>query len=179
MAFDCSPNPHLRETFIDAMSRVASAVHVVTTDGSEGRAGVTVTAMSSVSADGPAPELLICLHKDGATCAKVLRNQTFCVNLLRNTQSDLADLYAGRASSELQRMRSAKDWVPMGQGLFRLPNPLAAFGCRIRHAELVGTHYVIFGAVEEVYVSNPDTALIYANRGYAMVPSPAAIRRSA
>ena len=43
--------PEIRTQFLDGMSRAAFCVNVVTTDGPAGRAGVTVSAMSSVSAD--------------------------------------------------------------------------------------------------------------------------------
>ena len=43
----------LRDRFIAGMARAATTVNVVTTDGPAGRAGVTVSAMSSVSADAP------------------------------------------------------------------------------------------------------------------------------
>ena len=41
----------LRQRFLSGMSHAACTVNVVTTDGPAGRAGVTVSAMSSVSAD--------------------------------------------------------------------------------------------------------------------------------
>jgi flavin reductase len=40
----------LREDFVESMSRAAATVSVVTPDDPGGRAGVTVSAMSSVSA---------------------------------------------------------------------------------------------------------------------------------
>jgi len=156
----------LRDSYVEAMSRAAASVNVVTTDGPDGRAGVTVTAMSSVSADGPMPRLLICLHRDGATCAKVLRNRVFCVNLLRDGQQAVADIFAGRVPSGDVRQREAGNWVPMATGAPRLDDPLAAFDCWIVEARLVGTHYVIFGAVEDVFVADQDAALVYSNRRY-------------
>ena len=47
--------------FREAMSRLGAAVHVVTTAGPAGRAGVTATAVVSVS-DQPAT-LLVCLNR--------------------------------------------------------------------------------------------------------------------
>ena len=41
----------LRQRFLDGMSQAAATVNVVTTDGPAGRYGVTVSAMSSVSAE--------------------------------------------------------------------------------------------------------------------------------
>ena len=49
---------NLRERFLSAMGKVAS-VNVVTTDGPAGRSGVTVSEMSSVSADGENPTILV------------------------------------------------------------------------------------------------------------------------
>ena len=169
-----SPPKALRDSFLEAMSRAAASVNVVTTDGPNGRAGVTVTAMSSVSADGPTPQLLVCLHRDGTTCGRVLRNGVFCVNLLRDGQQAVADIFAGRVASDKIRQREANSWVPMATGAPRLRDPLAAFGCRIVQSQLCGSHHVIFGAVEDVYVAGQDAALIYANRHYGRIAAQAA-----
>ena len=48
-----------RSDYLDAMSRAVTGVNVVTSDGPARRAGLTVSAMSSVSVDGPAPQLLV------------------------------------------------------------------------------------------------------------------------
>ena len=50
-----------RESFIAAMRCAASTVTVVTTAGDAGRCGVTVSAMSSISADPPS--VLICVNQ--------------------------------------------------------------------------------------------------------------------
>jgi hypothetical protein len=75
-----------RDRFLDAMSRVAATVNVVTTDGPGGRAGVTVSAMTPVSADGAAPTLLICLHEDSRTTPAIAANRCFCINVLRHAR---------------------------------------------------------------------------------------------
>ena len=164
----------LRNTFVEAMSRAACTVNVITTDGAQGRAGVTVTAMSSVSADGPTPRLLICLHREGSTCQKILENGVFCVNILREHQAQIADIFAGRGATHARRRQEITNWVQMATGSPRLADPLAAFDCRIVNAQLVGSHYVIFGAVEDVHVADQDAALIYANRNYSRLAAQAA-----
>jgi flavin reductase (DIM6/NTAB) family NADH-FMN oxidoreductase RutF len=50
----------------------------------------------------------------------------------------------------------------------------ASIGCRIVQEQLCGSHYVIFGAVEDVYVAGQDAALIYANRHYGRMATQAA-----
>ena len=44
----------LRQHFIEGMSRASTFVSVITTDGEAGRFGVTVSSMTSLSADGAA-----------------------------------------------------------------------------------------------------------------------------
>ncbi len=86
----------LRDDFLDGMSRAACTVSVVTTDGAAGRAGVTVSAMASVSADGGAPSLLVCVNRQSAAAGMILENGVFCVNVLRDDQALVSDTFAGR-----------------------------------------------------------------------------------
>ena len=58
------PTPVTKDAFRNAMSVLASAVNVVTTDGPAGRAGFTATAVCSVS-DEP-PSLLVCLNRSAS-----------------------------------------------------------------------------------------------------------------
>ena len=77
----------IRGQFLQAMSCAANTVNVVTTDGAAGRAGVTVSAMASVSADGDAPTMLVCVHHLAAAAQTILDNgcfaPTFCVTISR------------------------------------------------------------------------------------------------
>jgi len=156
----------LRGAFLEGMSHTASTVNIVTTDGPEGRAGVTVSAMSSVSADTPAPSLLVCIHHMSSACAAILKNGVFCVNVLRDDQSAISDTFAGRIGTEGRDKFACAEWVTQTTGAPRVIDPLVAFDCRLTHSELVGTHYVIFGAVEDIFIGQRGLPLIYANRAY-------------
>src|SRR3712207_6246025 len=89
----------LRENFLDGMSRAACTVSVVTTDGAAGRAGVTVSAMASVSADSVTPSLLVCVNYQSAAARMILENGVFCVNVLRAEQAVISDRFAGRVKT--------------------------------------------------------------------------------
>jgi flavin reductase (DIM6/NTAB) family NADH-FMN oxidoreductase RutF len=41
-----------------------------------------------------------------------------------------------------------------------------AFDCRLTHCELFGTHHVMFGEVEDIFIAQQGLPLIYANRAY-------------
>lgn len=161
----------LRSAFLEGMSHMASTVNIVTTAGPGGRAGVTVSAMSSVSADTPAPSLLVCIHHMSSACPAILKNGVFCVNVLRDDQAYISDTFAGRIGTEDGDKFSCTEWITQGTGAPRVIDPLVAFDCRLTHSELIGTHHVMFGAVEEIFIGQQGLPLIYANRAYG-TPAP-------
>ena len=157
----------LRSAFVNAMSRVASTVHIVTTDGPDGRVGATVSAMTSVSADTPMPTLLVCLNRAGQLGRQIQASGVFCVNVLSSDQSGLADAFAGRLGQSQDERFSSADWVEMVNGAPGLQGAVARLACRVCMTEGVGTHDVIFGAVEEIDLTEEPSALVYASRSYA------------
>ena len=156
----------LRRAFLEAMSYTASTVSVVTTGGPAGRAGVTVSAMSSVSADTSRPSLLICLHREGRATSLILENRVFCVNVLREDQTAISDIFAGRAGAPAGDRFAGAEWVTGATGAPRVASPLVAFDCRLTDATEMGTHHVIFGAVEGIYIADGGSPLIYSRRAY-------------
>jgi flavin reductase len=157
--------PNIRAQFIEGMSRAAFCVNVVTTDGPAGRAGVTISAMSSVSADGGNPTVLVCINQQSRTAAAILENRTFCINVLRDDHADIADRFGGRVNREDGDRFAGASWVEGGTRAPRLANAVAAFDCRLLSSELVGTHHVFIGAVGSV-TTGSGTALVYADRAY-------------
>jgi flavin reductase len=144
-----------RQAFLDAMAAIAMTVNIVTTDGPAGRDGMTVTAMSSVSADGPHPILLVCIKAESRPAPLLLGNGVFCVNVLREEQASLADAFAGRLAG------SNDDWT----GAPALDAALVNFDCRIAEITSIGTHHVVFGEVLAIRrgIGRP---LLHANRRY-------------
>jgi flavin reductase (DIM6/NTAB) family NADH-FMN oxidoreductase RutF len=86
--------PLARDAFVRTMRRVASSVVVVTTDGSAGCHGATVSAFSAVSADPPM--ILVCLLSSSRIAEAVAANGNLCINVLPQDRHDLANRFAGR-----------------------------------------------------------------------------------
>lgn len=84
--------------FRDAMSGLAAAVNVITTDGPGGRAGFTATAVCSVT-DQP-PTLLVCINRSASVYDAFIENGRLCVNTLGNGQQDLSNLFGGKSSQQ-------------------------------------------------------------------------------
>lgn len=156
----------LRAKFLSGMSHAACTVNVVTTDGQAGRMGVTVSAMSSVSADTPKPTLLVCVHHQSATAQAIIDNGVFCVNILRDDQSYISDTFAGRFKETVQDKFDCADWFAMDTGAPRVIDPLVAFDCKVQSSEQVGTHYIFMGEVQGVFEADRGSPLIYAKRAY-------------
>lgn len=156
----------MRDRFVAAMGHAAATVNVVTTDGPEGRMGVTVSAMSSVSADGERPTLLVCIHSLSPAAKAAIGNGVFCVNVLRDDQSYISDTFAGRFKEQVSDKFACAEWVAMATGSPRVADPLVAFDCRVVSSDRIGTHHVLFGEVVDIHAGSRGSPLIYANRSY-------------
>ena len=156
----------LRRAFLEGMSLAASQVSVVTTDGPAGRAGVTVSAMSPVSADTQRPTLLVCVHHLSPAARAVTRNGVLCVNVLREDQAAISDCFAGRCKDRLADKFDCAEWRRCASGAPRIADPLVAFDCSLSSGERVGTHHVFICEVAELFMGSRGAPLVYANRAY-------------
>lgn len=162
----------LRQRFLEGMSLVAATVTVITTDGPSGRAGTTATAMSSVSADTPKPTLLVCINELSSLTPVLLGNGTFCVNVLKDDQSLLADVFASRLKDKYADKFDCTEWKA---GLFGQPvisGVLVAFECKLVSHNQVGTHHVCIGEVMDAVLGDDGNSLIYAGREYRTTVKP-------
>ncbi len=156
----------LRSRFLEGMSRGATFVSVITTDGEAGRFGVTVSSMTSVSADGAAPSLLVCVHHRSPAAAAILGNRMFCANLLHESQHEVSDVFSGRRRDEHHRRFDGIDWTP-GHGRQPVLNgATASFVCALKTSLLWETHYIMVGEVAEVVLDDSPQALLYGQRAY-------------
>lgn len=153
--------------FREAMSRLGAAVHVITSAGPAGKAGTTATAVCSVS-DAP-PTLLVCLNRRSNTNPIVLQNGVFCVNTLGHGGAELANLFAGRTGVKGADRFACGEWTVLATGSPVLASAVVAFDCRIVEVRLVGSHNVVFGAVERVRIGPDGPALVYHDRAYKRV----------
>ena len=153
---------NLRTRFINGMSKAACTVNIVTTNGTAGRAGLTVSAMSSVSADPIS--LLVCVNEQSRACEVIKDNEVFCVNVLNEDQSHISDTFAGLNSVEDKF--SCAEWESLSTGSPVLKNSLTNFDCVLKKSFKWGSHYIFIGQVEDIADSGEGNPLIYSNRAY-------------
>ena len=153
--------------FREAMSRVAAAVHIVTTGGPAGLAGITATSVASITIEPPM--MLVCMNKTSPSAARVIENGVFCINTLTGSHEALANVFAGRTGHHLDERFTCAEWTKLVTGAPVLTRAAAVFDCRLTEFKDVMTHFVMFGAVEAVEYSQGDCNLTYAHRKYGRI----------
>lgn len=151
----------------EAMSRFASAVHVVTTRGDEGRAGFTATAVASVS-DAP-PTLLVCLNRRVRSAAAFRASGVFAVNMLRGDHEPVAQAFGGRLALNGEQRFGVGEWADGRLGVPCLVGALASFECRLVELRTIATHDVLVGRVEAIALGHEGPGLIYVGRGFRVL----------
>src|SRR5579875_284956 len=150
--------------FREAMSRIAAAVHIVTTGGPAGAGGITATSVASITAEPPM--MLFCINKTSPSAARIITNGVFCINTLTPAQEELANIFAGRTGLHLDERFISGEWTKLVTGAPVLSGAAAIFDCRLAEGKEVMTHLIMIGAVEEVNYSQQSRNLMYARRKY-------------
>jgi flavin reductase (DIM6/NTAB) family NADH-FMN oxidoreductase RutF len=125
------------------MAQVASPVSIVTTTAHGRPHGATVSAFTSLSFEPPM--LLVSLKRESQLLAAILSSGRFGVNVLADTQVDLAVIFSSRrgaAKFEEVAWESAA-------GLPRLTESTAWVACRTVATIEGGDHIVLFGSIEQ------------------------------
>ena len=148
----------------EAMSRFAGAVHVITTDGSHGRRGVTVIAACSVS-DEP-PTILACLNRLKSENDCFAANGVFTLNTLSASQQPIADAFSGLTGLSQDERFELGAWQTVATGSPVLVGALASFDCEIVEAKDMETHRILFGRVTGLRIGASLDPLIYHHRQY-------------
>ncbi len=151
-----------KATFRNGMSRLGSAVNVVTTRYGGKRYGFTASAVCSVS-DTPAT-LLVCINR-ASSCFHAFENtRHFCVNTLMPGHEDISDVFGGRTPTE-DRF-TLGEWRKGFTGAPVLASASVSFECALTNAVDEATHRILFGRVLDVRENEEQATLLYCMRRY-------------
>ncbi len=160
-------SPVSRDEFREAMSRLGAAVHIVTTDGPAGRCGFTASAVCPVTDDPPT--LLACLNRSSRMNGVFKVNGVLCVNTLTAGHRALSEWFAGFGGVEMAERFRHDRWATLVTDAPVLGTSLVSFDCTLAEVKEVGTHSVMFGAVQAIGLNRREPALVYLNRAYRAV----------
>lgn len=162
----------LQAPFRDAMAACAAGVHVITTDGSAGRYGITMTAVSAVT-DEP-PTVMLCINRQSAIVPILLSNRALCINVLSAEQQDLAEHFAGMTELSPEERFEYHIWHRGNNGQLQVEGALAHLHGNIVQQSEVGTHWVFLVELDEINVHDGKTttapALVYFRRRFGELP---------
>lgn len=158
--------PVAAEEFIAAMGLAATGVSVVTTDGRDGRYGLTVSSVSSVSAEPPL--VLICVNRKSPAASAVEGNGVFAVNLLAAGHRAYAETFSGRPKEGRPFDFANHDWRKGETGLPLVRDATAVFECGLHDLLDAGTHRIFIGRVVAAHRGAADP-LIYCNRAFRRI----------
>lgn len=153
-----------RQNFREAMSRLGAAVNIITTTGPQGDTGFTASAVCSVTDDPPT--LLVCVNKTASQHDAILTAGFLCVNVLAHEHQELSPLFAGAGNVPMAERFARVQWLRLATGAPVLVSATAAFDCKIDQVVAVGTHSVIFCAVQAIHLGSTASGLIYHGRAY-------------
>lgn len=157
-----SSGRELNQRFVAGMGRTAGAVSVVTTDGTAGRFGQTVSAMMSVTADPPT--LAIGLFRGAPVADAVRTNRCFAVNVLSTGDLAAAQSFSGQADIAA-RYKFGDGWTSLRTSSPVRLAAVAVFDCHAEQFLIAGSHLLILGRVVEA-IAGEGEGLTYSHRSY-------------
>lgn len=173
---DWQPNPALAalptvsaDDHRYGMRHFAMGVTIITSSDGSDRAGLTATAVCSVTANPP--RLVIFVNKNVAASDIVMRSGALCVNVLAGDQEPIAKVFAGMIEGVHGDARFGHgQWQTLVTGAPTLEGALANFDCRVVKVFDESTHQAFLCEVLATRERNDGEALIYLNGAFRHIP---------
>jgi flavin reductase (DIM6/NTAB) family NADH-FMN oxidoreductase RutF len=138
------------------MSRLPTAVTVVTAIGADGPAGLTANAVVSLSLDPPL--MLACLDRGSRTLRAVEQAGRFGISVLGADDADVARVFATKAPQ-------AEKWDGVAwsehEGAPVLDDAEVRIACELENVLAGGDHVIVTGKVLEVETSDGAPLVFY------------------
>ncbi len=161
------------EDFRQGMRRLGGAVNIVTTAHNGVFAGLTATAVTSLSSEPP--RLLACINRAGATYETISKGRCLSVNVLGTEHKSLAMKFAGMDGSPETERFNDTDWHVGCAGAPLYKNALVSFDCKVESIMDVGSHGIVIGVIHNVVINSDKIVdpLCYLDGDWTtMVPIP-------
>ena len=147
----------------------AIGVTLVSTCHNGVRAGLTATAVCSVTAEPP--RLVVFVNKNVAACDLIFQSGALCINVLAAEQEELAKAFASMIPDVQGEARfNYGTWDKAVTGVPVLHNALANFDCRVVKVFEESTHQAFVCEVLATRERSDGAALIYLNGAFRSLP---------
>ena len=153
--------------FRSAMRQLTGGVSVITAGRGREISGMTVTSVSSLSADPPS--LIVSINREASSWPLVKRYGFFGVNILTADQVDIAERFTGKGGLKGADRFIGVQWTTGPSGVPLLANALAAIDCEVEDVVERHSHAIVIGRVLDVTVSPRTAALAYWQGQYVAI----------
>lgn len=151
------------------MRHFAVGVTIITARLGEARAGLTATAVCSVTADPP--RLVVFVNKNVVASELIRNSGALCVNVLAGDQEMVAKAFAGMLKEVHGDARFEHGtWASLVTGAPSLDAALANFDCRVIKVFDESTHHAFLCEVLATRERQDGEALIYLNGAFRHIP---------
>jgi flavin reductase (DIM6/NTAB) family NADH-FMN oxidoreductase RutF len=153
----------IERQFRAVMRRLAGGVSVITAGRDDDITGMTVTSLTSLSADPP--RLLVSINRQASSFRLIERDRLFGINILGSEQHELAGRFSNGRLKGKERFEGAS-WFPGSSGVPLLAKAVAAVECQVEEIIERHSHAIIVGRLLSMDLSHRISGLIYWNGQY-------------
>lgn len=154
----------LASQFATGLPLLAGGLTIITTGQGTQRRGLTATAVFSAGLNPPC--LLIAIGISSATNAAILKTSSFCVNVLKSDQYDIASRFGGLDGVIGAAKFNDISWTELETGSPVLVDALANFDCVLDDSHVFSKQSLILGRVRAVRTDPEHGPLVYFKKGY-------------
>jgi flavin reductase (DIM6/NTAB) family NADH-FMN oxidoreductase RutF len=155
------------QDFRGAMRRLAGGVSVITVGQGNDITGMTVTSVSSLSADPPT--LIVSINRESSSWPLLKRHGFFGVNILTADQLDIAERFSGKDGLKGAARFAGAQWITRVSGVPLLAGALSAIDCEVEDIVERHSHAIVIGRVLDLQLSSRNTALAYWQGQYVAI----------
>ncbi|SOE98804.1 NADH-FMN oxidoreductase RutF, flavin reductase (DIM6/NTAB) family [Burkholderia sp. OK233] len=152
------------DAFRKAMRQLAGGVTVITTSNGTERAGLTATAVCSLSVNPP--RVLVCVNLSGATYRLLSQSRRMAVNVLGTQHEDVAKRFGGMLGGADEDPFTFDAWSATDGRAPVFDDAAAWFECSVEEMVLTRTHAIVIGDVAQVGGAGNRSPLIYVDGAF-------------
>ena len=153
--------------FRKSMRLLASGVTIVASAHDGRRSGLTATAVCSLALSPP--RILASINVQGHTYEIVSKSRCMSVNVLSESQQELAERFAAKRASEDADRFIHGDWTTRTTGAPLLADALVALDCRVTNIIPLDSHAILIGEVVDIVFGPHAAPLIHFEAAYTSI----------
>mgnify|MGYP000883641966 FL=1 len=156
--------PVASDAFRLAMRNLASGVSIIAAGEGDNRRGLTVTAVTAVTATPPT--LAVFVNRSAEAHDVIKESNAFCVSVLSDRHVEEATLFSGQRGLKGAIRFQPLKWHRLATGSPALTTAIANMDCEVIECIGLGSHTMFLGQVIDTRCDDQSAPLIYLRTAY-------------